>query len=95
MAGPICPVERVPPDPACAPRPVAGASVAIQDAEGREVAVVTLDDTGAAVVDVPPGDYVVVAARVEGLMGVPEPTPATVVDGSTTEVALTYDTGIR
>jgi hypothetical protein len=95
VAGPICPVERVPPDPACAPRPVAGASVTIQDAQGQEVAVVTLDGTGSAIVEVPPGDYVVVAARVEGLMGVPEPMPATVVDGSTTDVALLYDTGIR
>src|SRR5664280_2442019 len=28
-AGPVCPVERYPPDPACAPRPVAGATITV------------------------------------------------------------------
>ena len=34
VAGPVCPVERVPPDPACAARPVADATIVIRDASG-------------------------------------------------------------
>ena len=51
LAGPICPVEKIPPDPACAPRPVAGAVVVVRDASGAEVARTT---TGADVVEVRP-----------------------------------------
>src|SRR5512146_1016884 len=31
-AGPVCPVERTPPDPSCAPRAVPGARLLVQDA---------------------------------------------------------------
>lgn len=95
VAGPICPVERDPPDPACAPRPVAGAIISIQDAQGREVASAVLDEAGTAAVAVAAGGYTIVAAPVEGLMGTPGPVEAAVVAGSVTEVALDYDTGIR
>jgi hypothetical protein len=33
-AGPVCPVERMPADPTCAPRPVAGAVIEAIDAGG-------------------------------------------------------------
>ena len=69
VAGPICPVEKIPPDPACAPRPVAGATVIVQDGQGTSVATVVLDARGAAVVALPAGDYVVQPQPVTGLMG--------------------------
>ncbi len=37
-AGPTCPVEKIPPDPACAPRPVAGATILIKAGAGTIVA---------------------------------------------------------
>ena len=37
-AGPVCPVERNPPDPSCAPRMMASAVIVATDANGREVA---------------------------------------------------------
>jgi len=37
-AGPVCPVERVPPGPSCAPRPVVGALIEGLDVSGQEVA---------------------------------------------------------
>ncbi len=94
-AGPVCPVETNPPDPACAPRPVAGATVRVTDPSGTEVATATTDDLGAYVVAVPPGDYIVTADPVAGLMGAPEPLPAAVVADALVTVDLSYDTGIR
>ena len=95
VAGPVCPVEKIPPDPACAPRPVAGATVIVQDGQGKSVATVVLDAGGAAVVALPAGDYVVQPQQVTGLMGTAAATDVTVVDGTLTPVVLSYDTGIR
>ena len=94
LAGPTCPVET-PGDPACAPRPVAGARVVILDAGGREVTAIVLDAKGAGVAAVAAGRYVVRAQPAAGLMGTPEPMDVAVVDGSLTPVTLSYDTGIR
>ncbi|MGZ9275620.1 MAG: hypothetical protein ACXW4L_00720 [Candidatus Limnocylindrales bacterium] len=95
VAGPVCAVEQMPPDPACAPRPVGGATIAIRDARGEEVKRISLDVAGSAFVELPPGEYEVVGGEVEGLMGVPEPQHATVSEGAATTVDLAYDTGIR
>ena len=95
VAGPTCPVEKIPPDPACAPRPVAGATVIVQDGQGKNVATVVLDAGGAAVVALPAGNYVVQPQPVAGLMGTAASTDVTVVDGTLTPVVLSYDTGIR
>jgi hypothetical protein len=97
VAGPVCPVETVPPDPACEPRPVEGARILVQPGDGRDIVVGegTTDADGVAMITLPPGDYIVVGTEVAGLMGLPEPTTATVVAGETVEVALAYDTGIR
>lgn len=95
LAGPVCPVEQDPPDPACAPRPVVGAIVRILDGQGQEIAAGQLDETGSALIPIAPGAYVVVPEAVEGLMGTPGPQDVVVVDGRSTPVALAYDTGIR
>lgn len=93
-AGPTCPVEQ-PGDPACAPRPVAGASIAILDGRGNTVATVVTDAQGSAFVAIPAGNYVVQPQPVEGLMGTAESQNVMVVDGAEASVALAYDTGIR
>ena len=95
LAGPTCPVETIPPDPACAPRPVAGAKVIVLDAQGREVATVVLDAKGSAAVSLAAGNYVVRAQPTAGLMGTPEPMEVAVLDAKLTPVDLSYDTGIR
>jgi len=95
VAGPVCPVETVPPDPACAPRPVAGATLTIGDAQGKDVAVVVSDANGLFALTLPPGDYVLIAQPVEGLMGTPEPLSFAVLAGSPVELTVAYDTGIR
>jgi hypothetical protein len=94
-AGPVCPVEQVPPDPGCAPRPVAGAVVVIRDSSGAEAARVTTAANGTFFVELRPGDYVVEPQPAEGLMGAAGPQSVTVVEGVATTVQLGYDTGIR
>lgn len=94
-AGPVCPVETVPPDPACAPRPVVGAVVKIRDADGSEISSVALDASGAAFVALPPGEYTVEPQPVDGILGTAEPVEVMVVQGAAIPIPLTYDTGIR
>ena len=96
LAGPTCPVERNPPDPACAPRPVADATVQIIDTTtGATVAEAVTDGDGAYTVDVPPGSYRLGGAS--GLPGIspPEPVPFVAVEGVPVTVDLEVDTGIR
>src|SRR3954465_4071633 len=69
-AGPTCPVEKVPADPACAPRPVRGAVLVVRDGSGVEVARATTGADGTFFVALGPGSYVVAPQPVEGLMGV-------------------------
>jgi Carboxypeptidase regulatory-like domain len=93
LAGPTCPAER-PGDPACAPRPVSGATILIRDATGSDVATITTDAAGRFRVALPPGMYTVAGQPAEGLMGNPAPLEVEVAEGDLT-VELSYDTGIR
>jgi hypothetical protein len=94
LAGPVCPVETVPPDPACEPKPVPNVRIAILDANGGDHGGV-LDATGQLFVELEPGAYAVNAEGVPGFMNGPEAQRAVVKDGLVTEVSLVYDTGIR
>lgn len=94
-AGPVCPVEMNPPDPACAPRLIAGAVLVIRLASGAEVARVTTDAAGAYFAEVPAGGYAVEPQPVTGLMGTAEPHSVTVNAGITARLDFSYDTGIR
>jgi hypothetical protein len=97
MAGPTCPVETDPPDPNCAPRPVAGAPIVVTlvGRGGSAVAEGETDANGRLTLALPAGNYVVTAGPVEGLIPPADPAVATVLAGVTTEVAIGYDTGIR
>jgi hypothetical protein len=98
VAGPACPVVQDPPDPACADRPVAGASVVVRSASGEPVAEATTAADGTYLAAVPTaGTYVVEAQPVEGLMGTPAPVEVVVPagPGAWALADLGYDTGIR
>lgn len=95
IAGPVCPVEKFPPDPACAPKPVPNATILIADASGREKGIVTTDASGQTFAGLAPGQYTVTAQGAAGFMSGAEPQQVTVDDGQVTEVTLSYDTGIR
>lgn len=94
-AGPVCPVEQVPPDPNCAPRPVVNATVSLYAADGTEIESTTSTAEGVVAFEVEPGAYYVVAHPVEGLMGTPEPQAFAVIAGSQAGMTMAYDTGIR
>jgi hypothetical protein len=95
-AGPTCPVERDPPDPACAPRPVGGAVLVFTNAGGTEVARATSAADGTFTIELAPGAYRVTAEPVDGLMGTPAPLDVEVVAGQPMmELQVSYDTGIR
>ena len=94
-AGPVCPVEKNPPDPACAPRPVDGAVLVFSDAAGTEVARTTTAADGTFFAELPAGLYVVTPQPAKGLLGTPGPQSVTVTDGATARLDLAYDTGIR
>lgn len=97
VAGPVCAVETDPPDPACEPRPVAGARIFVSPSDGRDILVGqgTTDDDGRLRLELPPGSYVVAGGEVDGLLGVPEPIQVLVESGAAASVSLVYDTGIR
>jgi hypothetical protein len=94
-AGPVCPVERTPPDPRCAPRPVADAVLIVRDAAGLEIGRARTATDGTFFVAVPAGGYVVEPQPVEGLLGTAPPQTVTVGAGATVTIAIDYDTGIR
>jgi hypothetical protein len=95
LAGPTCPVETTPPDPACAPRPVPGAVLLVLDAGDERVAEIITDDEGRFSAAIAAGSYRLVPQPVEGLMGTAEPQDVTIEAGETTTVVVGYDTGIR
>jgi hypothetical protein len=95
VAGPVCPVQADPPDPDCAPRPVANATIVIRDMSGAEVARLTTNAAGQASAELPAGGYVLEPQPVEGLMGTAPTTEVTVEADRITAVQLEYDTGIR
>jgi hypothetical protein len=96
-AGPVCPVERYPPDPACAPRTVRGATIVVRDAGGREIARTTTGADGTYRVAVPAGTVQVEAEPVPSVMHAPAPIVVLVPAGPAAwvRVDLSYDTGIR
>ncbi len=96
-AGPVCPVERIPPLPGCSPRPVGGAVVVVDDSSGREVARATTGTDGTYRVAVPAtGMFTVSALPVQGLMRPPAPITVTLpAPGASATADLEYDTGIR
>jgi hypothetical protein len=88
-------VEKNPPDPACAPRPVDGAVLVIQDAAGTEVARTTTAVDGTFFAELPAGFYIVTPQPTNGLLGTAGPQSVTVTDGAVVRLAIAYDTGIR
>ncbi len=92
-AGPTCPVEQNPPDPACADRPVPDAELVVLDDVGNEVARVRSDAAGRFRLDLPAGKYTLVPQPVEGLLGTAAEFDFAVPAAAPLDVA--YDTGIR
>jgi hypothetical protein len=96
VAGPTCPVERNPPDPACADKPIqTNVWISRKVAPEQVIATTYSDKLGVFQLSLPPGDYVIQA----GSSGVPYPrctdTSATVGSTGYTNIVINCDTGIR
>jgi hypothetical protein len=95
-AGPTCPVERVPPEPSCAPRPLSARLRISRQGSGREVLVKSGAD-GRFRVKLGPGLYVVRGLPVSS-SGLPRPLAPRLVRVLVrrfTYIKILYDTGIR
>ena len=98
LAGPTCPVETVPPNPACKPLPVAGATVIATDAAGHEVARAVSDSVGYFALTLAAGTYSLTPhSTSDPMLRPPGPKVVSLGGGSpdTAVVDFLYDTGIR
>lgn len=94
---PVCPVERVPPEPQCAPR-AGAAQLSLLRADGSVAASGQAGTDGSFSFPVVPGTYVVqavAAAPSPGRGCQADPSPVTVPAGSYATVSVSCDTGIR
>jgi len=97
LFGPVCPVEHIPPDPQCAPRP-GPVDVRLLRPDGTVSAQVRAGADGLFTIDVAPGRYAVDAAAASPSPGrgcQATPAQVTVAAGHLTSVAVACDTGIR
>ena len=91
LAGPACPVERE--DEPCPDRPWQGAVVA-KTLAGAEVARTESNADGRFEMQLPPGEYELIA-ETEGFLPAPISLYVTVVEGHVKQVVLLLDSGIR
>ena len=97
VASPTCPVERVPPDPKCAPRALAAVVRIYRLSDHHTVARVRTGDDGRFRLRLRRGRYGVNARPAAGgpLPSCPQGVRATVRKGRYTRLTIDCDTGIR
>jgi hypothetical protein len=95
-AGPVCPVERVPPDPSCAPRAVSGAVItATFPGQGEAARATSGADGDYRLVIAGYGTVILTASPVSGLLGTPAAIQVSLEPAESRQVNFLYDTGIR
>lgn len=97
VAGPVCPVARIPPQPGCGPRPLAATLRIRRIAAATREFEVRSGVNGHFRVRLAPGRYVVrgLAHGASGLPRPPAPLRVQVRAHRFTAVTIEYDTGIR
>ncbi len=97
--GPICPVERVPPDPACLPtaETYKAYPVSIFTADGkRKITQLSPSLDGSFSSELPPGNYLVVLEKAQNNIGGSNlPAEISITSLNTTLLSISIDTGIR
>ena len=91
---PTCPVERMPPDPACAPKPYATAITVFRAGSKTPLLLGNSDSKGAFEFPLAPGEYTLVARGGQVLPRCSE-VLVTVQPNTYTSTAISCDTGIR
>jgi len=94
VLGPTCPVERIPPDPQCAPRPYETQIMAIPSRNNKAIKTTQSLSDGSFALTLPLGDYTIQAA---GGNTLPRCSPVSVSlkTATTTSITISCDTGIR
>ncbi len=94
--GPICPVERIPPDPACQPKAETYQAWPIAVFEGRhKVTNIVVKADGIFNVELPPGTYTIEHEKQQHFGKGTLPVTVTIKSGETTTLGIDIDTGIR
>ncbi len=94
--GPICPVERVPPDPSCQPTVETYQAWPIAVFEGKhKVANIVVKADGTFALELPPGTYVVDLEKQQHFGKGALPITVVVKSGETASIGIDIDTGIR
>jgi len=98
--GPICPVERIPPDPACLPTAEtykAWATVVWTSDKKSKLATIDPKLDGTYLTELPAGEYTIdfEVSRTFGAGGSNLPASVTIANKDTTTLNITIDTGIR
>ena len=91
---PICPVERIPPDPACAPKPYSTLFDVISNSNNKFSLQVHTDTNGVFSMHLPAGTYTI-EPHIEGLYPRCQRATVTVAVNATTTENISCDTGIR
>jgi hypothetical protein len=91
LLGPTCPVETI--EHPCPDKPIV-ANVVVSSPQGKKVAGARSGDDGRFSVSVPPGDYVITVADLQGIPFA-KPVSVSVPDGEFVEVTVSVDSGIR
>lgn len=92
--GPTCPVERIPPDPNCAPKSYSTLINIMQAGSTKAIKTIQSDSKGIFGVDLDPGTYTLQALGGNILPRCPA-TSVTVASGQYATVNISCDTGIR
>ncbi len=97
VLGPVCPVERIPPDPACAPRPYKTSIYAWSVTTGSTYQRVNTDASGSFKLSLVPGDYSIAVTSPANGAAYPRcaPIDVTVKAKAVQNVTINCDTGIR
>ncbi len=91
---PTCPIERMPPDPQCAPRPYVTDVHAVRLSNGEIVASTKTTSEGVFVLDLPAGTYSI-RAEDSGMFPRCGEATVTISSGERKRVDISCDTGIR
>jgi hypothetical protein len=92
VAAPVCPVEKNPPDPSCAPRPLAGVEIKLS---GPRTVILISNADGIAIGTLPAGSYTVTPQPTKLAMGTAGAFELVVPASGSIGATATYDTGIR
>ncbi len=97
ILGPVCPVERIPPDPACAPRPYKTSIHVWNATTGSSYQDVPTDASGSFKLSLMPGNYSFAVVSPANGFAYPRCTQVdfSVIANKTRKITVNCDTGIR